>query len=385
MNRRNFLTSAAGSAIGAGINAEPTTRLRNIQKPLAITMWDFSWLERRWPGAGYEDWDQALDELVARGYDAVRIDAFPHLVAAALERVWELLPVWSVQDWGSPAKNRVQIQPALNQFIRKCADRRLRVGLSTWFRQDTGNTRMHIRSAQDHGRIWKATLDSIAGAGLVDHLLYVDLCNEFPLDIWAPFLPKGLTRSSAQGAKWMREAIDVVRKAYPNLDYTFSQTSEWSTWKQQDISMLDFMELHIWMAQSSDFNDKIDYHYERFDLKGYEHLVDNGRRLYESNPQFWQSKLKERIQLAAEWSRTFGRPLITTECWSVVDYKDWPLLAWDWIKELCEVGVQSAAATGRWVSIATSNFCGPQFVGMWRDAAWHKKVTGRIHSTPVRL
>ncbi len=44
-------------------------------RPRAITMWDFSWLERRWPGAGYEDWDQALDELAERGYDAVRIDA----------------------------------------------------------------------------------------------------------------------------------------------------------------------------------------------------------------------------------------------------------------------------------------------------------------------
>jgi hypothetical protein len=28
---------------------------------LAIAMWNFSWLERRWPGAGYEDWDRALD------------------------------------------------------------------------------------------------------------------------------------------------------------------------------------------------------------------------------------------------------------------------------------------------------------------------------------
>jgi hypothetical protein len=28
--------------------------------PRTITMWDFSWLERRWPGAGYEDWDKAL-------------------------------------------------------------------------------------------------------------------------------------------------------------------------------------------------------------------------------------------------------------------------------------------------------------------------------------
>ena len=44
-------------------------------------MWDFSWLERRWPGAGYEDWAQALEELRERGYDAVRIDAYPHLLA----------------------------------------------------------------------------------------------------------------------------------------------------------------------------------------------------------------------------------------------------------------------------------------------------------------
>ena len=40
-----------------------SARLRNIQHPLAITMWDFSWLERRWPGAGYDDWDLALDGL----------------------------------------------------------------------------------------------------------------------------------------------------------------------------------------------------------------------------------------------------------------------------------------------------------------------------------
>jgi hypothetical protein len=78
-----------------------------------------------------------------------------------------------------------------------------------------------------------------------------------------------------------------------------------------------------------------------------------------------------------------GLPLVTTECWGIVDYKDWPLLKWDWVKELCELGTLTAASTGQWIAIATSNFCGPQFVGMWRDVEWHRKLTDRIKSAPV--
>jgi hypothetical protein len=385
MNRRSFLGAATTGIAMAQTVQKPPMRLRDIRQPLAITMWDFSWLERRWPGAGYENWDFILDELIRRGYNAVRIDAFPHLVAAAPERTWELLPVWTQQVWGSPARNRVRIQPELNQFFRLCGDRGLKVGLSTWFRQDVDDTRMKIHTAEDHGGIWKATLDSIAADGLLQHLLYVDLCNEFPLDIWAPFVPKGMKRASPVGARWMRDSIAVVRKAYPDLDYTFSMTSEYDTWREQDVSMLDFLELHLWMTQWSDFYKQVGYHYERFDPKGYDHLQERAKPLYLSKPEYWQSKLKNGIRFGADWSRTSGLPLITTECWSIVDYKDWPLLTWDWIKELCEVGVRSAAATGRWVAMGTSNFCGPQFAGMWRDEAWHQQLTKVIHASRVQI
>jgi hypothetical protein len=84
-----------------------------VERPLAISMWDFSWLERPWPGAGYEDWDRALDELAEPGYDAVRIDAYPHLVATHPEREWTLLPGWDQHDWGAPARARVRVLPAL--------------------------------------------------------------------------------------------------------------------------------------------------------------------------------------------------------------------------------------------------------------------------------
>ena len=51
-----------------------------------------------------------------------------------------------------------------------------------------------------------------------------------------------------------------------------------------------------------------------------------------------------------------------------MDYKDWPLLKWDWIKDLCRVRSYYSGPYGYVVGVATSNFCGPQFVGcgeMW--------------------
>lgn len=30
-----------------------------------------------------------------------------------------------------------------------------------------------------------------------------------------------------------------------------------------------------------------------------------------------------------------------------------------------------------------SNFCGPQFAGMWRDVEWHKRLTSIIRSSPL--
>jgi len=35
--------------------------------------------------------------------------------------------------------------------------------------------------------------------------------------------------------------------------------------------------------------------------------------------------------------------------------------------------------------MGTSNFCGPQFAGMWRDVAWHHRLTDVIHQGPIHL
>lgn len=358
------------------------------RRPRAITMWEFSWIERRWPGAGYEDWDQALDELCERGYDAVRIDAFPHLVSADPDRLWTIFSDGQDGDWGSPSEVDIHVTDTLLEFIGKCRDRGVAVGLSTWYKRDPDDTRMRIKTPADQARIWLDTLGHIQRAGLMDAIFYVDLCNEFPNAKWAPYLYGSDERSkterlTSQRLKdWMRDSIAKLKATYPGLAYTFSQSDQFDAWEQQDVTMLDFLEPHIWMAHpaESDFCAQIGYSFANRD---FQKIVRHGKAHYLANKQKYDRLLIEWIDRAAEWSRRTDRALITTECWGLVNFRDWPMLEWDWLMELCALGTETAAATGRWVAIATSNFCGPQYRGMWRDIAWHRRLTDLIKSASI--
>lgn len=365
-----------------GTNVAATTKeLFNVEKPFAITMWEFSWIERRWAGAGYEDWDLALEELTARGYDAVRIDAFPHLMAADPSKEWILDPAWSVQDWGSPAINKITLRDDFPGFLRACRRHRVRVGLSSWFRQDAERTDMTITSPQGLAAIWVKTLDHIKAWGELDNVLYVDFCNEFPLHCWAPFYARhgGSEKwQSPEATQWMRETVQEFKKSYPQIPVTFSFAGGYDD-PDADVGFLDFLEPHIWMMNSSEFAKDVGYNFARFDDSGYKNLALNGERTYKASKDFYDGCLIANIHKVAELSRRSGKPLVTTECWSVIDYKDWPLLHWDWILDLNALGVKTAAATGRWAGMATSNFCGPQFTGMWREKKWHQEMTAIIH------
>lgn len=356
-------------------------------------MWDFSWLERRWDGAGYEDWDRALDELVERGYDAVRIDAYPHLIAAGAEQEWRLRPQWNQEDWGAAEATTVRVLPALLEFIAACRDRGVLVALSTWMRQDEQETRMLITTPEDLARVWSATLDHVVAAGLADAIYFVDLGNEFPLPVWAPYMYRAgtratmLSRESSWVKRWLNDSVRTLRAVHPNFRYTLSSCRELRPLPGDDLGELDLLELHIWMSsnETSDFADRIGYHIDSsaFDPQAYVPLSGPAELLYRSAPEFWLGKLGDHIQLVAEWSRDVGLPVVTTECWGVINYKDGPQRDWGWVKELCEFGVTTSAATGRWEAIATSNFCGPQFVGMWRDVEWHQRLTQIIKNSSV--
>jgi hypothetical protein len=414
MERRKFIKNTVmASASGLAINALGAPRLfasdvkmeKTFAKaaPRAITMWDFSWLERRWPGAGYEDWDKALGELKERGYNAVRIDAFPHLLAEGPQKEWTLKEVWSIQNWGSPDLTKVRIQPFLNEFIATCKKYDVKVGLSSWYREDLDNTRMKITTPEKHAEIWLKTLDSISKAGVLDNVMFVDFCNEWPGNLWAPFFtndPPNLTWGywhTDKSLEWMKTAIEIVRKEYPGMIFNFSfDNFDVEKYSEKDLSFFDFAEHHIWMVKGNgnefyrEVKERSRAAGRPVDIDGlfsnqvYKNLVAEGEKLYYEKPDYWKKLMVDFIERTALHAGKAGLPLVTTECWGIVDYKDWPLLSWDWVKELCALGTKTAAATGQWMAIATSNFCGPQFVGMWKDVEWHLELTETIRSAPLK-
>lgn len=299
------------------------------------------------------------------------------------------MPVWDQHDWGSPGIIKVTIQPSLTEFISKCKKRKIKVGLSTWYREDVDNNRMKMDSPLKMAANWISVLDLIATENLMDSILYVDLCNEWPAKIWTPFFDaerRGHDWSIAASMNWMKETVEIISKKYSQLPYTFSMDHyQESVLTKNPLPFLDFIEQHIWMSSlnGGEMNNKIGIDWKGFSTDDYKRTVEKAESLYKSDPGYWNTMLTSSIKQFASDAKRAGKAIITTECWSLVNYKDYPMLHWDWIKELCALGVSTAAATGQWVAIGSSNFCGPQFVGMWQDVSWHKKVTKMIRSAEI--
>jgi len=359
--------------------------------PLAITMWDFSWIERRWPGAGYEDWNQALDELQERGYDAVRIDAFPHLLSVDPDAEWQMEVLWGQMDWGSPVPIKLtRIADQLVEFMGLCKARNLKVALSSWFRQDKGDIRRRLHSPGNMAEAWIRTLDILAKADLLDTILFVDLCNEFPGSFWAPYFINQPPETSwgawdnPAAERYMQTSVELTRQAYPDLPLCYSFNSKGRKPDKHPLGHMDLLEPHIWMVQANNNEFYRSIGSEGLDTRfsdiGWRRLQEKGRATYLERRDYWIEQLKVSIDLEAGGGVAHNLPLVTTECWSIIDYRDYPDLPWDYVLELCEIGTAHAAATGRWCALATSNFCGPQFHGMWRDVAWHRRLTDIIHS-----
>jgi len=368
-------------------------------------MWDFSWLLRRaGDEAEYADVDRVLDELADRGYDVVRVDAFPHWVAAdrngGHSETITSLPQDERCMWGNHAAVEVHPRSALLDLLSGLRQRGLQAGLSTWFTADATGRADEVESPGDLARIWLETLDIVSEAGLLDTVAYVDLCNE-----WPRFAP-GVMRAVSRDGHWpdapftdgqlrvldtYQSSLAAVKRRHPGIPLTLSYTLDGDRTPRTTNMMrlatrsFDLADVHLWAtANCSMCSEETGWTSgcmgDRALLGRHEKLV---RSRYAARRDAYLSELAALLDLWARWAAERRLPLWTTEGWSSVFWDPalvdgWP--GWEYVMDVGERAVGLALERG-WQGICTSNFSQPHHRELWSDVVWHRRLTARIRGS----
>lgn len=398
-----------GSNLKRQIAMKPEyTPISQIEKPLAIAMWDFSWILRHHKYGSFENWDRVLGELAERGYNAIRFDVMPQFVVSTKEGdvIDEFRSVkedWKPAMWGNDFTMSFRPREALLEFLPLCKKHGIKVGLSTWFLPH-GTNRTDI-FVEEGGllRAWSETLAFLKSHDLLDNVIYVDLLNEYPVNHGYDWLKNELNkRSDAKSFKlnnpnahlpenfnefkkgnnlrnwfsndFLNQLIKDLKDEFTELDFfaSFDQGLE-----NIDLSNCAAFDFHIWFAHNKKMQ-KIWEIGERDQSQDLYAQNKNLRVLWEKNEDNLVKWAEDRIarvsQLAAQNNIVCGN----TEGWGPVLWYDHPELDWRFTKESADICVDLALKHDNYKFICTSNFTHPHFKGIWDDVKWHQQITERI-------
>ncbi len=381
------------------------------QKPLAIAMWDYSWILRHHRYGEFENWDRVLEGLADRGYNAIRIDAMPQLIASdsegsIIEEYRCVKNGWTPSLWGNDYTSTIRPREALLEFLPKCKKYGIRVGLATWF-MEHGTGRKGILS-EEGGllRAWKETLTFLDQHELLDNVSYIDLLNEYPFWHGYDWLKEGLNKRSdikqfklnnpeanlpdnnIEGAagfnqlqklfynEFITSLIKTLKDDYPQLDF-YASIDSGMPLSDIDISQFSAIDYHIWFAHRGTIPglEQISARDQKLDQKIiYSNLLSHWKENKESLIAWMDQRLTTISGMAAKHQIPCGN----TEGWGPIFWYDHPELDWAWVKEAAEVSIELALKHDNYKFLCTSNFTHPQFRGMWEDIKWHQKMTRLI-------
>lgn len=367
----------------------------------AIAMWDYSWLKGHYAGASFADFDLVTDELLSRGFNTVRIDAFPWIIGRLRSPDETVtIPGNPLANWGLCDRDRPHaVARELAEFMGITQRKGIYVILSTWgvtCPQYPGTT------PGEFLMVWEKTLAFLHERGLLKHVLYIDLDQEFPYfspnrtklnELAAvPASANGAMdamaaadrREPQRGCAWNDAQLDFVgdlfnrslahfQRLYPAQRFTFSLTSFWSECRLLNLKSLDVLELHCWV-HGSRFDNRTGFN-DLVKDRGLHEYADYQRRIDETLASMRPMLLHEmhqRLATAAEWASELSAPLTTTEAWGPWWHMDHPSLRWDWLRDWCAECNCLAGQYGFWGSTPW-NYSHPYWDN-WKDIAWYREV-----------
>ena len=409
------LLSAYGERSTFEAKAHDKKPLHQLKKPLAIAMWDFSWILRHHRYGEFENWDKVLHELAERGYNALRLDVMPQYVAAdtdgkITEEFRSVKNGWAPVKWGNAYTMSFRPREALTEFLPLCKKYGFRVALSSWFVNHNTGQRSIFSEEGGALRAWTETLTFLKQHNLLDdNIIYIDLLNEYPkyhgydwfhkqmnargnvnqfkLNNPNAFVPDNLDMGKPGGynalqLKFMHEfgndMLQTIKHRFPGYPYQMSVTYT-TPLDSIDISQFGTLDSHLWFTGAADIpNWRI--------LGGGDRTKDN-RVLFAELLKFWVEKkplminwMDRSITAVAAKTNQYNITCGNTEGWGAVGWLDNTETNWDWIKEAAEIAVPLAKKHDNYKYLCSSNFTHPQFKGMWEDVKWHRRITAKIKS-----
>lgn len=428
MERRNFIknvTLGTSSLLaGSVLSVEASEQLRphyfhkklsldKLKKPLAIAMWDFSWILRHHRYGEFENWDKVLNELAERGYNALRLDVMPQYIAAdtdgsITEEFRSVKNGWTPAKWGNDYTMSFRPREALLEFLPLCKKYGIRVGLSSWFTNHNTGERGLFKEKDGALRAWTETLSFLQEHNLLDdNIIYIDLLNEYPkhhgydwfkkemnsrgdinqfkLNNPTAFVPDNLEMGNVGGYNALQQKFvqdfgnDLVQRLkarFPHYPYQMSVTYT-TPLESVDISQFGTIDYHLWFTAAADIPNWRS-------LGGIDQSKDN-RPAFKELLKFWEDKKPEMIlwmdkaiTAVADKARKNNITCGNTEGWGPVGWLDHPELNWNWVKEAADIAVGLSKKHDNYKYICSSNFTHPQFKGIWEDVKWHRKITSQI-------
>ena len=377
--------------------------MRNDLTPrrMTIAMWDFSWLFMHHKGGSYENFNKVTDELIERGFNTIRVDAFP-LMIGSLDSLNQLttIPANPAYNWGQTDKEyKHEIVKELIEFLSIAKKKKLNIILSTWNMdcKDYPDIKNNFQDRHKYWAAWEKVLNLLKEHKLLDNIVYVDLDQEFPY-----FSPFGKSINSLKSKnsdniipksremKWNTKQMDFVNELldsslihfqtmYPGLRFTYSLTDFWEDIRYMKLKSLDVLELHLWLTQSprflsrSQFDNMNKIRNSDTNYSDYIHRVSESMK---SMKPMLKKDMINRMKFAKEWSEEIAAPLVTTEAWGPWWHMDNKYLDWQWLYDWCEESMSLASDNGFW-GVTPWNYSHPYWEN-WKNIKWYKKVNERF-------
>lgn len=384
--------------------------------PLTISMWDFSWLKCSHHGGAFHDMERCVAEAAERGYNTLRIDAFPHdytseiptrFAAQGLNRRF--------RTWGDvlvPGGFSVDVRRKVIDLADICRRHNIWLALDTWQSVDVIARTLpkggmiepdqEEKVCRDWSEAWVKALRLMREDGVLERAVWVAPLNEVPLFLGSMMRSVKVSDPEVRHEGQTRFCVDL-----PELDALFQRINLWlGEAIKAEISIDDIplaysaLGAENYAARVTDIYDVVDVHFmpdvllheedktalekagkgaSKFSL--HDALNSYDLTLYSAA---WSRALKRNyagmLALAHNYARAAldytttqsGKRLtaVLTEPYGPCNFPDHPEVNWEAYKQW-NADAARIFASYAYAGLSLSNHAEPLF-SLWQDVEWQR-------------